>query len=109
MPVVSVNAKARIATIFIAIIPLQGCLELFGGWRRPDAKQTIAIAVKYPMRSAVIVISEIASPLATMLLEPEKSCSLRHIEIGGEIELFPALGGTAQRHPLSSLSPQDAS
>jgi hypothetical protein len=31
----------------------------FRGLRRPDAKQTIAIAVKYPMRSAVIVISSI--------------------------------------------------
>jgi len=34
----------------------------FRGCRRPDARQTIAIAVKYPMRSAVIVISSITAP-----------------------------------------------
>jgi hypothetical protein len=40
MPVVSVNAKASIATIFMAITPLQGCLELFGagGDRTPNRR-----------------------------------------------------------------------
>ena len=54
------KAKARIAAMFTVtvITPLQRCLEL----ARPcgvaiNAKQTIAIAVKYPMRSAAIVIS----------------------------------------------------
>jgi hypothetical protein len=38
---------------------------MFGPFRglRPDTKQTIAIAVKYPMRSAVIVISTSFIPL----------------------------------------------
>jgi hypothetical protein len=35
----------------------------FRGLRRLDTKQTIAIAVKYPMRSAVIVISTSFIPL----------------------------------------------
>jgi hypothetical protein len=62
MPVVSVTAKARITAIFMAITPLQRCLELFGAGailrccrlikNGRDAKQTIAIAAKYPMRSA---------------------------------------------------------
>ena len=86
MPVVSVNAKARIATIFIAIIPLQGCLELFGGWRRPDAKQTIAIAVKYPMRSAVIVISSITPLLLRNdgARTGEKLCPMSQQRLGEE-------------------------
>jgi hypothetical protein len=57
------KAKARIAAMFTVITPLQRCLELFGasatlwGCRSIKNKQTIAIAVKYPMRSAAIVIS----------------------------------------------------
>ena len=54
------KAKAEIAAMFTVtvITPLQRCLEL----ARPrgvaiNAKHTIAIAVKYPMRSAAIVIS----------------------------------------------------
>jgi len=63
MPVMSMKAKARIAAMFTVITPLQRCLELFGasatlwGCRSIKNKQTIAIAVKYPMRSAAIVIS----------------------------------------------------
>jgi len=60
MPEMSMKAKAEIAAMFTVtvITPLQRCLEL----ARPcgvaiNAKQTIAIAVKYPMRSAAIVIS----------------------------------------------------
>ena len=59
------KAKAEIAAMFTVtvITPLQRCLEL----ARPcgvaiNAKQTIAIAVKYPMRSAAIVISSITLP-----------------------------------------------
>jgi hypothetical protein len=59
MPVVSVKARARIPTSFMAITTLQRCLELFEAGARRDAKQTIAIAVKYPMKSAAIVISSI--------------------------------------------------
>lgn len=60
MPVVTVKARARIAAIFMAITPLQRCLKSFG-WRDlvGDTKQTTAIAVKYPMKSAAIVISTI--------------------------------------------------
>jgi hypothetical protein len=56
MPVVSVKAKARIVAVFMAIT-----LDVwsFSGPARLDAKQTIAIAVKYPMKSAAIVISTI--------------------------------------------------
>jgi hypothetical protein len=45
-----------------------------------DAKQTIAIAVKYPKKSAAIVISGITPRqfCNTMLQEQEKSCSLSH-------------------------------
>jgi hypothetical protein len=35
----------------------------FRGLRRPDTKQTIAIAVKYPMKSSAIVISTSIIPL----------------------------------------------
>jgi hypothetical protein len=57
MPVVSAKAKARIAAMFTVITPLQRCLELattLWGCRLIKNKQTIAIAVKYPMRSAAI-------------------------------------------------------
>jgi len=81
MPVVMAKARARIAAIVMAITQLQRCLELSGpgaallGWsikNDRDAKQTIATAVKYPMRSAAIVISR--PPVRTMLQEQEKSC-----------------------------------
>src|SRR5262249_38048450 len=100
MPVVSVKARARITAIFMAITPLQRCLELFevGAtlWGRlikngQDAKQTIAIAVKYPMRSAAIVISSITHPPVwrDAARTGEKLCPTSQ-QIGGEIELFPA-------------------
>jgi hypothetical protein len=50
------------------------------GCRSIKNKQTIAIAVKYPMRSAAIVIS--IPPLGVMLQEQEKSCALRHTRLG---------------------------
>ena len=89
------KAKAEIAAMFTVtvITPLQRCLEL----ARPcgvaiNAKQTIAIAVKYPMRSAAIVISSI-----TLSASLERCCKNRRkavpyvtTEIGGEMELFPA-------------------
>jgi hypothetical protein len=83
MPEMSMKAKAEIAAMFTVtvITPLQRCLEL----ARPrgvaiNAKHTIAIAVKYPIRSAAIVIS--IPPLGTMLQEQEKSCALRHTRLG---------------------------
>jgi hypothetical protein len=50
-------------------------------------KQTIAIAVKYPMRSAAIVIS--IPPLGMMLQEQEKSCALRHNRDWGRNGIIP--------------------
>jgi len=78
----------------------------FRGCRRPDARQTIAIAVKYPMRSAVIVISSITAPatLQRCCKNGRKTVPYVTTEIGGEMELFPALRGTAQSYPSSSLS-----
>jgi hypothetical protein len=108
MPVVSVKARARITAIFMAITPLQRCLELFevGAtlWGRlikngQDAKQTIAIAVKYPMRSAAIVISSITHPPVRKDAAKTggKLCPTSQ-QIGGEIELFPAPRDSAQSH-----------
>src|SRR5215469_17033877 len=54
MPVVMAKARVRIAAIVMAITPLQRCLGLgasLWGCRSIKNKQTIAIAVKYPMRS----------------------------------------------------------
>jgi len=65
----------------------------FRGLRRPDAKQTIAIAVKYPMKSAAIVISTSITPLPVWndaARTGEKLCPMSQQKIGGEIELFPA-------------------
>ena len=65
----------------------------FRGLRRPDTKQTIAIAVKYPMKSAAIVISTSITPLTVWndaARTREKLCPMSQQKIGGEIELFPA-------------------
>jgi hypothetical protein len=58
------------------------------GCRSINAKQTIAIAVKYPMRSAAIVIS--IPPLGMMLRNRRKAVPYITLEIAGEMELFPA-------------------
>jgi hypothetical protein len=50
-------------------------------------KQTIAIAVKYPMRSAAIVIS--SPPLGMMLQDQEKSCALCHNRDWGRNGIIP--------------------
>jgi hypothetical protein len=49
--------------------PSSAMFEVSRGWRRPHAKQTIAIAVKYPMKSAAIIISASITPgsFGTML------------------------------------------
>ena len=65
----------------------------FRGLRRPDTKQTIAIAVKYPMKSAAIVISTSITPVPVCkdaARTGEKLCPMSQQKIGGEIELFPA-------------------
>jgi hypothetical protein len=64
----------------------------FRGLRRPDTKQTIAIAVKYPMRRAAIVISSITHPPVwnDAARTGEKLCPMSQQKIGGEMELFPA-------------------
>jgi len=92
----SMKAKAEIAAMFTVtvITPLQRCLEL----ARPrgvaiNAKHTIAIAVKYPMKSAAIVISTSITPLPVWddaARTGEKLCPMSQQKIGGEIELFPA-------------------
>jgi len=99
MPVVMAKARARIAAIVMAITQLQRCLELSGpgaallGWsikNDRDAKQTIATAVKYPMRSAAIVISSITLPqFGTMLQKQTKSCALRHTRDCGRNGIIP--------------------
>ena len=61
-------------------------LELFGAGARWDAKQTIAIAVKYPMRSAVIVISSITPLLLRndAARTGEKLCPMSQQRLGEE-------------------------
>jgi hypothetical protein len=89
MLVVSVKAKARTPAIFMAIIPVQRRLGDSAWW---NAKQTIAIAVKYPMKSAAIAISSItsAATLQRSCKNKRKAVPFVTIEIGGEVELFPA-------------------
>src|SRR6516165_6384443 len=55
-------------------------------------KQTIAIAAKYPIRSAAIVIS--SAPVWNDA--QEKAVPYVTTEIGGEMELFPPTSGQAQ-------------
>jgi hypothetical protein len=65
-----------------------------------DAKQTIAIAVKYPMKSAAIVISSITPREFCKRCCKKRRKAVPYItgEIGGEIELFLALRGDALRY-----------
>jgi hypothetical protein len=73
--------------------PSSAMFEPFRGWRRPHAKQTIAIAVKYPMKSAAIVISTSITPppsLERCGSNRRKAVPYVTAEIEGEIELFPA-------------------
>ena len=72
------------------------------GWRSIKNKQTIAVAVKYPIRSAAIVIS--IPPLGTMRQKPKKSCALRHIRDCARNGIIPGpLVATANAH-LDALS-----
>jgi hypothetical protein len=81
MPVVSVKAKARIAAIH--------CNHGATSWgcRSIKSRQTIAIAVKYPMRSAAIVIS---ASFRQCCGNRRKAVPYVTQETGGEMELFPA-------------------
>ena len=67
------------------------------GCRSIKNKQTIAIAVKYPMRSAAIVIS--IPPLGMMLQEQEKSCALRHTRLGKKWNYSRPLTESAAARP----------
>jgi len=67
-----------------------------------DAKQTIAIAVKYPMRSAAIIISSITPPkFGTMLQEQEKSCALSHSRDWGRDGNIPGPASAKHRNRRS--------
>jgi hypothetical protein len=89
------KAKAEIAAMFTVtvITPPQRCLEL----ARPcgvaiNAKQTIAIAVKYPMRSAATVISA-----SSERCRRNRRKAVPYVtETGGVMELFPANSGRPQ-------------
>ena len=66
-------------------------------------KQTIAIAAKYPMRSAAIVTSSITLPqFGTMLQKQAKSCALRHTRDCGRNGIIPgpqvAKAGSRTQH-----------
>jgi hypothetical protein len=76
MPVVSVKAKARIRAIFMAITSLQRCLELFGAGDEGTPNRRFQ-SPKYPMRSAVIVVSSITLP-PVWHDAARKSCALCH-------------------------------
>ena len=99
------KAKAEIAAMFTVtvITPLQRCLEQ----ARPcgvvdsiNAKQTIAIAVKYPMRSAAVVISSVTLPqFRTMRQKQKKSCALHHTRDCGRNGIIPGPLVTRPRSP----------
>ena len=74
--------------------PSSAIFGAFRGWRdlvgSIKNKQTIAIAVKYPMRSAAIVTSSITLPqFGTMLQKQAKSCALRHTRDCGRNGIIP--------------------
>ena len=94
-------------------------LGAFRGWRDlagssikngRDAKQTIAIAVKYPMRSAAIVTSSITLPqFGTMLQKQTKGCALRHTRDCGRKGIIPGPQRIAQRiAPPACVKPNAA-
>jgi hypothetical protein len=72
-------------------------LELFGAINGCNAKQTIAIAVKYPMRSAAIVISGITlAPVWNDAARTGEKMRPASPTDWAEIELFPAPRSCAQ-------------
>ena len=67
-----------------------GACDDLEGWSIVKNKQMIAIAAKYPMRSAAIVTSSITLPqLGTMLQKQAKSCALRHTRDCGRNGIIP--------------------
>jgi len=88
MPVVSVKAKARIPAVFMATIPVQRRLRDGAWWK---AKQAIAIAVKYPMKSTAIAVSPalLRRRFPLILQEQEKSCALCHNGDWGRSGIIP--------------------
>jgi len=67
-----------------------GACDDLEGWSIVKNKQTIAIAAKYPMRSAAIVTSSITLPqFGTMLQKQAKSCALRHTRDCGRNGIIP--------------------
>jgi hypothetical protein len=96
--------------------PTSAMFGAFGGWRDlagssikndRDTKQTIAIAVKYPMRSAAIVISSITLPqFGTMLQKQTKSCALRHTRDCGRNGIIPGPLVAKRNHQQHTRAPR---
>jgi len=90
--------------------PSSAMFGAFRGWLRPHAKQTIAIAVKYPMKSAAIVISASILPAVFRRWCSDRRKTVPYVtaEIEGDIELFLAPPGSGQPSRSSRLAKIEA-
>ena len=89
MPVVSVRAKARIATIFMAITPLQGCLDFGAGGDRTPNRDCNRRKISDEKRCHRHLQHYSPAQFVTVPQEQEKSCALCHNRDWGRSRIIP--------------------